>query len=154
MQYKFNGANTFAEVFTKMITIINLVAMARFFEMACYGIFEYLLATSSKDKRLLSPISTYFGIVKRNSWGILYLNYLVWLCGAFHITLLYKRLQADFEYTACIVEFIDCIFRCSIIPEDEVYVPQSNVSSASFDNSNSSFVLKLDINSNAVARKC
>ncbi len=42
----------------------------------------------------------------------------------------------------------------SIIPEDEAYAPQSDAPSASFDNSDSSFVLKLDVDSNIIAKKC
>ncbi len=84
---------------------------------------------------------------------MLHLHCLVWLCGTFHITQLREQLQADSEYAACIVEFIDCIIRCSIILEDEAHVPQSDALSAYHDDSDSSFVLKLDVDSNVVVRK-
>lgn len=58
------------------------------------------------------------------------------------------------DYATCIVEFIDYIIRCSIIPEDEADAPQPNALLASLDDSNSSFILKLDVNSNVVAKKC
>lgn len=133
---------------------MNSVAMAYFFEVICYSIFEYLLAASFKDRSLFSPISTYFGMVEINNQGMLYLYCLVWFCNAFYITQLYEQLQADSEYTAYIVEFIDCIIRYSIIPKDEAHASQSDVLLAFFDNSDSSFVLKLDINLNVVVRKC
>ncbi len=63
-------------------------------------------------------------------------------------------MQADSEYAACVVEFIDHIIKCFIIPEDEGHLPQSDAPSASLDNSDSSFVLKLDVDSNAVVKKC
>ncbi len=73
-----------------MTVTMNPIAMARFFETTCYGIFEYLLAAGFNDGRLLGPISTYFGIVETNSRGMLHLHYLVWLHDAFHITQLCK----------------------------------------------------------------
>ncbi len=57
-----------------MIAIMNSVAVARFFEATCCGIFEHLLAAGSKDGGLLGPISTYFGIVKTNGQGMLHLH--------------------------------------------------------------------------------
>lgn len=86
MQYKLNGANISIEAFAKMIAIMNSIAMSHFFETMCYGIFVHLLAIGSKNRRLFSSISTYFGIVKTNNQGILYLHCLVWLCDVFHIT--------------------------------------------------------------------
>lgn len=67
MQYKFNGANTFVEAFAKMIATMNPVALDHFFEAMCHGIFEYLLAASSKNRELFSLISPYFGIVQTDS---------------------------------------------------------------------------------------
>ncbi len=63
-------------------------------------------------------------------------------------------MQANSEYAICIVEFIDYLIKCSIISEDEAYARQSDTPSAFLDDLDSSFVLKLDINSNAIARKC
>ncbi len=74
MQYKLNSANTSAEAFIRITIIINLVAMAFFFETICHGSFEHLLATGSKDEGLLDLISTYFGIVEINGRGILHLH--------------------------------------------------------------------------------
>ena len=106
-----------------MTAIINTLAVAYFFETVCYGIFEHLLATGSKDKGLLDPISTYFGTVETNSLGMLHLHCLVLFCSAFHITQLCKELQADSKYIVHIVEFIDCIIRCSIISENKLHTP-------------------------------
>lgn len=46
--------------------------MVCFFKVLYNDIFEYLLVVSFKDRRLFSPISTYFGIIKINSQRILY----------------------------------------------------------------------------------
>lgn len=48
-----------------------------FFEAICYAIFEHLLATGFKDKRILSFVSSYLDTIKINDWGILYLYYFV-----------------------------------------------------------------------------
>lgn len=66
MQYKENDVNNSIEAFAKMTAIINLVAIARFFEATCYTIFEHLLAAGSKDGWLFGLISTYFGIIATN----------------------------------------------------------------------------------------
>lgn len=79
---------------------------------------------------------------------------LVWVCDIFHITQLRKQLQIDTKYAACIVEFINCIIRWFMIPEDETHALQSNTSLPYFDELDSSFMLKIDINLNAVVRDC
>ncbi len=133
---------------------MNSVAVAHFFEATCRGIFEHLLAAGSKDGGLFGPISPYFGTVETYSRGMLYLHCLLWLHGAFYITQLCKQLHTDSKYAVCVVEFIDYIIRCSIIPEDEAHTLQLDAPLASLNESDLSFILKLDINSNAVARKC
>ena len=64
-----------------------------------------------------------------------------------------NQLQLDSEYTACIIVSINRMIRCSIKPEDEAKAPQPNAPSAFFDESDSSFVLKLDVNSNTMAKR-
>ncbi len=118
IQYELNGANTSTEIFARMIAIMNFIAMARFFETTCHSIFQHFLAAGSKDGGLFGLISTYFGKVETNSQGMLHLHCLVWFHGSFYITELCKQLQVDSKYTTCIVEFIDCIIRCFIIPKD------------------------------------
>lgn len=73
-----------------MTTIMNLVAIVRFFKAIYRDIFEYLLAVGSKDEEFFGPISTYFGIVETNGQRILHLHCLIWFCNAFHITQLYE----------------------------------------------------------------
>lgn len=85
---------------------------------------------------------------------MLYLHCLVWLCDTFHMTKLHKWLQVDFENTACIVEFIDYIIRYFIITKDEANISESDTLSIFFVELDSSLVLKLDINSNSVVKKC
>lgn len=109
MQYELNGADTSIKAFARMTAIMNSIAMSHFFEITCYGIFVHLLAIGPKNRRFFGFISTYFGIVKTNNQGILYLYCLVWLCDVFHITQFRKQLQANCEYAACVIEFIDYI---------------------------------------------
>ena len=77
MRYKNNGINNSTEAFAKMIARINLIAVACFFEATCCGIFEYLLAASSKNGGFFGPVSTYFGMVETNGRKILHLHCLI-----------------------------------------------------------------------------
>lgn len=153
MRYKNNGVNNFAEAFARMIATINYVAIACFFEAICRGIFKHLLAGDSKNGGLLGLVSTYFGKLETNSRRMLHLHYLIWLCGIFHIFQLCNRLEADYEYAVYVVVFINCIIKCSIKPKDEANAPQPDTLSAFLDKSDSSFALKLDVDSNAVTMK-
>lgn len=123
MQYELNGNNTSAKEFARMTATMNPVAVAQIFEVTCHDIFEYLFATGYKDGGLLGPISTYFDIMKTNGRGMLHLHYVVCLHSVFHVTQQPEQLEANSEYTAHIVEFINRIIRCSIIPEDEAHGP-------------------------------
>lgn len=84
---------------------------------------------------------------------MLHLYCLIWLYNIFHITQLCNQFQVNSKYAIHIVEFIDYIIKYSIIPKDKVYVLQSNTPLAFFDESDSSFILKLDVDLNVVARK-
>lgn len=103
MQYKNNSVNISIEVFAKMTTTMNPVAIACFVKTTCYNIFKHLFITSSKDGRFFDPVSTYFSIIEINAQKILHVYCLVWLCGIFHIRQLCKQLQMGFEYPICIV---------------------------------------------------
>lgn len=120
----------FQKIFARITAIINFVAMVNFIKTMCYDIFEYLFIAYFKYWELFDFVSTYFGTIKVNGRGILHLHCLVWLCTIFHRTQLRKQLEADFEYFVCIVKFINCIIKYSIISEDEIYTSQSNTSSA------------------------
>lgn len=63
-------------------------------------------------------------------------------------------MQTYFKYAIFIIEFINCISRYSIIPKKEVHISQSDILLAFFGELNSNFELKLDINSNTIARNC
>ena len=52
---------------------MNLVAVAKFLYIICDAIFMSLFGAGQIKKELLGPISSYFGIVKRNSHEMLYL---------------------------------------------------------------------------------
>lgn len=119
MQYQDNGIYNPAEMILKTAAIINPIAVACFCEATCYDIFEHFLAAGSKNRRFLSLISTYFNTIKINGQEILYLHYLVWVCDAFHISKLWNQLQTESEYAICVVEFINCIIRCSIVLKDK-----------------------------------
>lgn len=72
-----NSLNASVEEFGQAMAIINLMAIAQFFEAICTNIFKRFLAARSTKSRLLRPVLTYFRIVKTNSQKILYLYYLV-----------------------------------------------------------------------------
>lgn len=57
------------------------------------------------------------------------------------------------EYTVHVFEFIECIIRCFVILEDKTHALQSDTSLTFFDELDSSFILKLDVNLNIIARK-
>lgn len=77
MHYKNNDYNNFAENSGQVTIIINLITVAKFFEITCTGIFQHLLNAGSQENSLLGLISIYFGAVKTNNWGILYLYCLI-----------------------------------------------------------------------------
>ena len=56
---------------------INLVAIAKFFDITYKAILLSLFASKHHNSSLLGPISTYFEIVKTNSRDIFYLHCLV-----------------------------------------------------------------------------
>lgn len=58
----------------------------------------------------------------------------------------------DNEYVDHIIEFINYIIRCFIIPKKEVYMLQFGALLVFLNNSDSSFALKLDVNLHIVAR--
>lgn len=60
-------------------------------------------------------------------------------------------MQADFEYAARIIEFVNCMIRCSTVLEDKTQAPKFKAPSAFFDESDLSLALKLDVDSNAMA---
>lgn len=60
-------------IFKIITAIINLIAIAMFFNKIYTAIFDYLLAVRSIKGRLFGPLSTYFRIVETNEKGILYL---------------------------------------------------------------------------------
>lgn len=68
---------TFAREFERTIAIINLVAVAQFFEAICIGIFKHCFATRSIENSLLELVSTYFNIIKTNDQEMLHLHYFV-----------------------------------------------------------------------------
>ena len=153
MRYQDNSINNSAEIFARTTAIINPIAVAHFFETTYYSIFEHLMAAGSKDRGLLGRVPIYFGIIETNGQGMLYLHCLVWLRDAYHISKLCDRLQADSEYAACVVEFVNRIIRCSIVLEDKTRAPKFEAPSAFLDESDSSFALKLDIDSNIMAMR-
>lgn len=86
MQYKLNSIYTFIKVFVRITTIIKPIVIACFFETIYHSIFKHFFAADSKDKELFGHISTYFGKIDINCWGILYFYYLIWLCSIIYIT--------------------------------------------------------------------
>ena len=77
MRYKNNNLNNSVKQFGQVIIIINLIAVAKFFETTCTAIFKYLLNTESQKNCLSRLVSTYFGMVKINAQWMLHLYCLV-----------------------------------------------------------------------------
>lgn len=77
VQLKDNGSATSAGKFGKIIVIINLVAVIKFLEAIYTSIFKHFFTAKFTESNLLKLISTYFGMLKTNSWGMLHLSYLV-----------------------------------------------------------------------------
>lgn len=64
---------------------------------------------------MLGPLSTYFGTVKTNCQGMLYLHYFIRLRKAHHLSNICDQLKLDAEYAADMVKFIDEIIYYSIL---------------------------------------
>ena len=69
--------STLAEKFGQTTVIINPVTITQFFEAIYTGIFKQLFVTKLIEGNLLGPVLKYFGTIKTNRQGILYLHYLV-----------------------------------------------------------------------------
>lgn len=132
---------------------MNLVAVAQFFEAVCTGIFKHLLVAGSIKDGLLGPVSTYFGTVETNGRGMLHLHCLVWLRGAFYLVELRNRLQSDPQYAINMVKLIDNIVCCSIADILSTEKIKQKAPSASLNETDEDFALKLYKDSNAVASK-
>ncbi len=98
VRYESSESNGTADAFVRATATMNPVAVARFFEAICTGIFEHLLAAGSNNGGLLGPVSTYFGKVETNGRGLLHLHCLVWLRGAFHLSEIRNQLCSDPVY--------------------------------------------------------
>ncbi len=62
-------------------------------------------------------------------------------------------MQLDSKHAPCIVNFINCIIRYSIIPESKIQAPQSNALLAILEESDLSFVLKLYVDLNPMVKR-
>lgn len=77
MHYKNNNHNNFAKNFRQIIATINLIAIAKFFDIPCTSIFQYLLNAKFEENDILGLMSISFEMIKTNSEKMLYLYYLV-----------------------------------------------------------------------------
>lgn len=59
--------------------IMNLIAIAMFFDKICKAILNHLFTTGSNMIELFEPLSTYFRTVETNGMGMLHFYCLVWL---------------------------------------------------------------------------
>lgn len=87
-----SGSSISAEKFRRAIAMMNLVALAQFFEAPYTSIFKRHVGAGSMGEGLLEPVSIYYGMVETNGRGMLHLHFLVWLGGAFHLADLRSRL--------------------------------------------------------------
>lgn len=81
MQFEDNKSAISTGKFRRFMAIMNLVAIAQFLEAICTSIFKRFFAVRYTKSGLLGPVSTYFGIVKINSWEILHSHFLMYIKG-------------------------------------------------------------------------
>lgn len=67
VQYKNDSLNASDEKVEPAMAIMNLVAVAQFFETTCTDIFIYFLTAWSTKSGLFGPVLIHFRIGKRNS---------------------------------------------------------------------------------------
>lgn len=77
VQFENNDSNTFTKKFKQTIAVMNLIAMAQFFEAIYISIFKHFLAARSIKKELLRLVSTYYGMIEINGQEMLYLSYII-----------------------------------------------------------------------------
>ena len=85
---------------------------------------------------------------------MLHLHCLVWLRGVFHISKLRNQLRSDPAYTTRMIQFIDRIIKCSIVPARRSDGPKLDAPLASLNETDQEFAQRLEDDSNAVASKC
>lgn len=141
--------------FARATVTMNPIAVAQFFETIYIDIFDHLLTSGSNYGGFLRPVSTYFGIVERNSRaGKFFLHYFVWLCGAYYLTEIYDWLCLDTAYIGKMIRFINNIIWCSINFMLQEKLLTKEALSAFLDENNKEFALKLYQNSNFIAVGC
>ncbi len=98
--------------FWRKTATINPVVVAKFFYIIYDAIFMSLFGVSQTKGGLLGSISTYFGTVEMNIYGILHLHYLVWLKSVSHLATLRTRLQSNNEFCQKLLSFLKHIINC------------------------------------------
>lgn len=104
-----------ASVFAYKIATMNLVPIAKFFDITYKTVLLSLFVSEYCDSGLLEPISTYFGTVETNSCGILHLYYLFWLKEVLHLpTALCAKIRENEEFCMRLLVFLEYIIKCSV----------------------------------------
>ncbi|OKO94694.1 ATP-dependent DNA helicase pfh1 [Penicillium subrubescens] len=134
----------------------NPVAVAEFFNHVCKAILDGLFATNTGQTGILGDLSNHFAVVETNGRGMLHLHGLAWARGNLAFTTLRDRLLQDSDFAARMIRYLESIITQgvdeSILHDPEVNLP--SISPSATDNeSDNDFHLRLSIDSNCVARK-
>lgn len=100
-----------ASFFVRKTATMNPVAMAKFFYIICKGVLLSLFTSGSCDRGLLEPVSIYFGKVKTNSYGMLYLHCLVWLKEVSHLPTLCTKIQGNEDFCVGLLTVLEHIIK-------------------------------------------
>jgi hypothetical protein len=130
------------------------VAVARFFHYTCKAVLDGLLGSKPADMGILGDVSNYFGVVESNGRGMLHLHTLVWMRGNLGFNQLRDRILADSHFADRMIKFLESVIMHSLHGPDSS--PGETVSSTppspTARESDSEFVNKLFLDSNAIAR--
>ncbi|KAJ5367173.1 hypothetical protein N7541_001114 [Penicillium brevicompactum] len=135
-------------------TTSDPVAVARFFHCTCKAVLDGLLGSKPADMGILGDVSNYFGVVESNGRGMLHLHTLVWMRGNLGFNQLRDRILADSHFADRMIKFLESVIMHSLHGPDSS--PGETVSSTppspTARESDSEFVNKLFLDSNAIAR--
>lgn len=86
---------------------MNLIAVTTFLHKTCRDIFNYVLKARFSDGCFFSSVLAYFGTIKINGQGILYLHYLEWLKEISNFFDLHRRIVDEDRFKTQILSFLD-----------------------------------------------
>lgn len=99
--------------FERKITIMDILAMAKFFYLICKALFVSFLAFRKLKRKLLGLVSNYFAIIETNGHGMLHLHYLVWLKEVTPLVTIRSQTQDNHEFFQRLFAIFDHIIKYS-----------------------------------------